>query len=143
MINSLKFHHVGIGTTMFEDAISVYLQLGYELICSIDDADLDLRVAFVRKDDSPYIELLAPLSPDGPLKSFLARGLLPSPYHTCYETSDINESGDRLQQQGFFPVTKPRPSRALNGALFAYFYHAAIGLLELVEGPTSWPHDGE
>ena len=143
VINSMKFHHVGVGTTSFEEAIAVYQKLGYQLICSMDDDVLDLRVAFLQKDGSPFLEIIAPLGPDGPLKSFLNRRIFPSPYHTCYATDNIHEAGACLQELGFFPLGEPKPSRALNGALFAFHYHNATGLIELAESPTIWMQDIE
>lgn len=141
VINSLKFHHVGVGTTSFDESITVYQKLGYELLCSMDDDDLDLRVAFLEKDGSPLIEIIAPLGPDGPLKSFLSRRIFPSPYHTCYATDHIHEAGACLKELGFFPLGEPKPSRALNGALFAFHYHNATGLLELAQSPAIWIQD--
>jgi methylmalonyl-CoA/ethylmalonyl-CoA epimerase len=135
---SIKFHHVGIGTKTFKDAISIYTALGYELICAMDDLGLDIQVAFLKETDGPYIEIIAPLGTNGPLKSLLARGLLPSPYHTCYETPDIAEAGKLIQNLGFFPVLEPQPAIAFGGALISYHYHPAIGLFELVEDPPKW-----
>ena len=135
----LTFHHVGIGTEAFEDAIAVYLALGYELICSLDDPGLDVRIAFLRGAKGPYLEVVAPLGPNGPLKSFLSRRQLPSPYHTCYATSDLVAAGKHLRAKGFLPLGNPHPALAFGGALIAYHYHSATGLLELVESPAEWP----
>lgn len=107
----------------------------------MNDDDLDLRVAFLEKDGSPLIEIIAPLGPDGPLKSFLSRRIFPSPYHTCYATDHIHEAGACLKELGFFPLGEPKPSRALNGALFAFHYHNATGLLELAQSPAIWIQD--
>jgi len=136
--NLTRFHHVGIATKSFKDAVSVYFSLGYELICAVDDPGLDIQVAFFRDAEGPYIEIVAPLGSNGPLKSLISRGLLPSPYHTCYETLDILEAGKLIQNLGFFPVLDPHPALAFAGALIAYYYHPATGLLELVENPPKW-----
>ena len=138
-LTPLKFHHIGIGTAAFEDAIGVYIDLGYELIESMDDHVLDVRIAFLRGGEGPYIEIVAPLGPNGPLKSLQSRRLLPSPYHTCYETADLVAAGEYIQNKGFIPLGEPRPALAFGGALIAYFYHRATGMLELVENPPTWP----
>lgn len=134
----IRFHHVGIGTETFKEAITVYVSLGYELICAMDDPGLDIQVAFLKGVDGPYVELVAPLGPSGPLKSLISRRLLPSPYHTCYETPDIVRAGNLMQNLGFFSVLDPHPALAFRGALIAYYYHPAIGLLEVVENPPQW-----
>ncbi len=36
--------------------------------------------------DASWIEIVSPIGPDGPLKSLIARKVLPTPYHTCSAT---------------------------------------------------------
>ena len=136
---TLLFHHIGIGTATFEAAIDIYIDLGYELINSMDDHGLDVRIAFLRGQTGPYLEIVAPLGPNGPLKSLLSRRLLPSPYHTCYATENVVATGKHLRNKGFIPLGEPRPALAFGGAFIAYYYHAATGMLELVERPPVWP----
>lgn len=137
-MNNFTFHHIGIGTTAFEAAISVYIELGYELIDSIDDHGLDVRIAFLRGAAGPYIEIVAPLGPEGPLKSLLSRRLLPNPYHTCYATDDLVSAGKYIRSKGFIHLGPPRPALVFSGALIQYYYHQAIGLFELVQCPPVW-----
>ena len=134
-MTTFTFHHIGIGTNAFEAAISVYIDLGYKLIDSIDDYGLDVRIAFLSGAAGPYIEIVAPLGPDGPLKSLLSRRLLPSPYHTCYATENIFVTGKYIRSKGFIPLGAPRPALVFGGALIQYYYHQATGLLELVQCP--------
>jgi methylmalonyl-CoA/ethylmalonyl-CoA epimerase len=135
----MRFHHVGIGTVAFEEAIETYRTLGYRLILSAEDLRLDVRVAFLYESESPLIEVVSPLGPDGPLKSFIARKMLPSAYHTCYATEHIESCREQLRDLGFLPLGEPQPAVAFAGARIAYHYHPAIGLLELVENPPEWP----
>jgi methylmalonyl-CoA/ethylmalonyl-CoA epimerase len=135
---NLIFHHIGIGTATFEAAIATYIDLGYELITSIDDHGLDVRIAFLHGQTGPYIEIVAPLGQNGPLKSLLSRRLLPSPYHTCYATENVIVTGTYLRNKGFIPIGEPRPALAFGGAFIAYYYHPATGMLELVENPPRW-----
>lgn len=123
---------------MFEAAIATYIDLGYSLITSIDDHGLDVRIAFLHGQTEPYIEIVAPLGPNGPLKSLLSRRLLPSPYHTCYATDNVIVTGAYLRNKGFIPLGEPRPALAFGGAFIAYYYHPATGMLELVENPPRW-----
>lgn len=138
MIKDLLFHHVGIGTIRFDAAIEVYTRIGYDLIETFQDANLDVQVAFLQGTASPYIELISPLGPDGPLKSFLSRRILPSPYHTCYKTKNIRMTSEYLRTIGYTPLGAPRSALAFGGSLIAYYFHPATGLLELVENPPEW-----
>lgn len=130
----LAFHHVGIGTTRFDDAIATYEALGYVSRVVLDDTGLNVRIAFLAREGSPWIEIVAPLGADGPLSAFIARKALPSPYHTCYATLDVDATGAALRELGFLPLGDPKPAAAFGGARIAYHYHPAIGLLELLEG---------
>jgi methylmalonyl-CoA/ethylmalonyl-CoA epimerase len=136
------FHHVGIGTTRYEDAIAVYRRLGYRLAVNVDDAGLDVRVAFLRRAGSPWIEILGPLGPGGPLDSYIRRRLLPSPYHTCYAVAQLAPALGELTALGFRAVSQPQPAVALGGALVVFAYHASVGLVELAERPPELP-EGE
>jgi methylmalonyl-CoA/ethylmalonyl-CoA epimerase len=139
MIITMRFHHIGIGTVSFHEAIEAYRTLGYHLILSTEDPVLDVRVAFLYEAGSPWIEIVSPLGPDGPLKSFIGRKILPSPYHTCYATEHIETCREQLRGLGFLPLGEPKPAMAFAGARIAYHYHSALGLLELVENPPAWP----
>jgi methylmalonyl-CoA/ethylmalonyl-CoA epimerase len=135
----IVFHHVGIGTTTFEGTIAAYRKLGYEMVVSVDDPGLDVRVAFLSAIGSPWIEVVAPLRSGGPLKSFIERKLLPAPYHTCYATQNMETAQQWFKSLGFLMVQAPTPAAAFAGARIAYGYHAALGLIELVENPPEWP----
>ena len=137
----LLFHHVGVGTTNYDGAIAVYEALGHRLHSRVDDPGIDIRVAFLRAPGGhgPWIEILSPLGPDGPLQSLIRRKQLPSPYHTCYAVDDLDAGSARLHDLRFAPLGAPKPAIAFGGARIAFFYHAAIGLIELVESPPAWP----
>jgi methylmalonyl-CoA/ethylmalonyl-CoA epimerase len=131
----LQFHHVGVGTARFDEAIETYQQLGHRLLVRVDDPLLNIRVAFLAGTAHPLIEILAPLNQPGPLDSYVRRKLLPSPYHTCYEVADMDDGVNRLREMGFRQVSEPLPAVALQGARVAFFHQPSIGLLELAERP--------
>lgn len=137
MTADLRFHHVGIGTTKFDAAIEAYERLGYRLATAVDDPGLGVKVAFLASTEAgpPWIEILAPLGDRSPLRSLMTRGLLPSPYHTCYATSDLAAATADLKRAGIIRMTKPTPAVAFGGAPVAFFYSNAIGMVELVENP--------
>ena len=136
----LRFHHVGVGTTDFDEAIRIYGALGHRLYRRVDDPLLNVRVAFLScpHEDGPWIEILAPLGEGGPLHSLIKRKLLPSPYHTCYAVGDLQIASLELQRLGFLPLGEGRRAVAFDHAFVAFFHHAALGLVELVENPPSF-----
>src|SRR5919109_633602 len=99
-VTLIAFHHIGVGTTTFQATIEAYRKLGYEVITSVDDVALGVKVAFLFSRVSPWIEIVAPLGSDGPLKSFIERKVLPAPYHTCYATQDIEAARKWFKRLG-------------------------------------------
>ena len=140
----LRFHHVGIGTTDFDGAIRTYVALGHRLHSSVDDAGLNVRVAFLAcpGEEGPWIEILAPLTDGGPLASLIKRRILPSPYHTCYAVAEIELAVSGLRSVGFLPFAEPKHALAFDGARVVFLYHDVIGLVELVENPPVWASPG-
>ncbi|RYZ08863.1 MAG: hypothetical protein EOO73_06085 [Myxococcales bacterium] len=131
----LQFHHIGIGTARFEDAVARYQSLGYELFVDLNDPGLNVRVAFLRRAGEPLIEVLAPLSEGGPLDALLKRRAIPGPYHTCYAVEDLAAGIEYLRERGFMPLTEPAPALAFGGRPVVFFYERDIGQVELVEKP--------
>lgn len=138
-ITELKFHHVGVGVLDMEGAIRTYEALGHRLIRSVDDLRINIRVAFLASLSSgPWIELLAPLNPRGPLESLIKRKLLPSPYHTGYGVDSLDLAGEQLREEGFIQLGAACEAAAFDGARVAFHYHDIVGLIELVERPPEW-----
>jgi methylmalonyl-CoA/ethylmalonyl-CoA epimerase len=136
----LAFHHVGVGTADLEGAIAAYVQLGHRLHTSIDDYGLNIRVAFLSCPGGrgPWIELLAPLGPDGPLSALIRRRALPTAYHTCYAVDDLAIATDELRAAGFLPLAQPASALAMGGAQVCFLFNSCTGLMELVESPPPW-----
>jgi catechol 2,3-dioxygenase-like lactoylglutathione lyase family enzyme len=135
----LKFHHVGVGVLDMQGAIRTYEALGHRLLRSVDDPGINIRVAFLANPSAgPWIELLAPLNPHGPLESLIKRKLLPSPYHTGYGVDHLDLAGERLREEGFIQLGAAREAVAFDGARVAFHYHDIVGLIELIERPPEW-----
>ena len=56
-----------------------------------------------------------------------------TPYHICYECTDMESALDEWQQKGFLLVREPSSVPALENHRVAFLYNAAIGLIELLE----------
>lgn len=140
-LTSFDFHHVGVGTRDFDGAIATYRALGHRLHSRVDDPVLDVRVAFLRApgESGPWIEILAPLGPNGALKSLLARKSLPTPYHTCYVVPDLAGAASHLRELEFLPLGDPAPAIAFGGQPVAFFSSLTVGMIELVQAPATLP----
>src|SRR4051812_6494213 len=96
MLDGFVLHHVGIGALDLEAAVRVYESLGYDVRMRIEDPGLGVRAVFLGSQ-RPWIEIIAPLDESGgPLKSLIARGLLPAPHHTCYAVDDLAAASGQL-----------------------------------------------
>ena len=138
--HGLVLHHVGIGVLDLEAAVRAYEALGHQCLVQADDPFLKIRVAFLSPGPgAALIEVLAPLGEQGPLSSLVKRGILPAPYHTGYAVNDIELVVATLSEFGFRAISHPTPSTTLGGALIVFLYHAAAGLLELVQNPAIGP----
>jgi len=137
----LEFHHVGVGALDFDGAIDTYVALGHSLHSRVDDPVLDVRIAFLRAPGphAPWIEVLSPLGPNGPLRALIGRRALPSPYHTCYVVEDLSRASERLRELGLLPLGEPKPALAFAGQPVAFFLSQTVGMLELVQAPAILP----
>ena len=80
----------------------------------------------------PTIELLAPVDEKSPVNRTLATSGV-TPYHICYETTDIESTVKELRKKQFVCVSKPVPACAIQNKRVAFLYHKDVGLIELVE----------
>lgn len=81
----------------------------------------------------PEVELLEPVTPDGPIAKFLAtRG--PGIHHVCYEVDDLDAALDRCRALGYRLVDET-PRRGAHDRRIAFVHPKATAgiLLELTE----------
>jgi methylmalonyl-CoA/ethylmalonyl-CoA epimerase len=136
MLDGFVLHHVGIGALDLDAAVRVYESLGYPVRARVEDPGLGVRAAFLGTQ-RPWIEIVAPLDEGGgPLKGLIARGALPTPYHTCYAVDDLVAASRQLVSRGFLALGKPKPAIAFGGTPILFHMHRAIGLVELAERPS-------
>ncbi len=83
-------------------------------------------------EDSAEIELIAPLTPDSPIASMLAKNGGGS-YHLCFETTDIVAALAHATSLGCMVVAAPAPAVAFEGRRIAWLYTKSRQLFELVE----------
>ncbi len=131
---NLTFHHIGVATSNLEASIECYEKLGYQLKDEVivTDPIQNVRIAFVKRDQHPWIELIAPVDEDSPVNAILKKSGT-SPYHTCYEVEDIDQMIVDLKKQRFVVVQKPVPAVAFENRRISFLFHRHTGLIELVE----------
>lgn len=95
MINNLKFHHIGVATKSIEKELKIYEKLGYKPVSNIFiDETQKIKGLFIQAKGQPQLELLENLTPDGPLTTYLKKGI--KFYHFAYAVNNIYEELDNI-----------------------------------------------
>jgi len=126
--------HVGIAVRDLDSAVARYRRLlGAETGHRETVPGQGVEVAFLRLPGETRLELVAPLSGDGPVARFLERrgeGL----HHVCVRVGDLDAALERLAGAGEALVDH-RAREGAGGARIAFVHPRALGgvLLELKE----------
>lgn len=132
--------HVGVAVPELDPAASMLETLfGYKLVSGpFDDPIQKVTVNFLKQrgDNPAEIELIAPLTPDSPVRSILAKGS-GAAYHLCFETTDLDGALAHMKANGCIIVSAPAPAVAFGGRRIAWFYTPTRQLFELVEAELS------
>lgn len=136
MLDSLKFHHIGVATYDIDATASAYEQGGYHRSASIFDPIQNVNICWLTKEGMPTVELLAPVDDTSPVCKTLEKNGV-TPYHTCWIVPDIEEAALKLRKQRYVMVSKPAEAVAFCGSRVAFFFNKAVGLIELVEEPAN------
>lgn len=132
MLPDFKFHHIGIAVFNIEDTAQYYIDAGYEKTETVIDKIQNVKICFLKKNDMPMLELLAPVDEKSPVCRILEK-LGVSPYHCCYSVDDIENAIVRLKKKKFIPIIKPIEACAINGKRVCFLFNKQIGLIEVVE----------
>lgn len=129
----MKIDHLGIAVRSITDALGFYREaLGLEPSGTEKVDDQGVTVAMLPVGES-RIELLEPLSEEGPVARFVAKrgeGL----HHICYEVEDLTAKLEELRSRGV-RLLEGYPRRGAEGNLVAFLHPASAHgvLVELVE----------
>lgn len=130
----MRLHHIGYAVRNINDAAEYFISLGYEPCGNeVDDFERGVKICFFRDRNGAKIELIAPLRDDSPVSLWLKKNGC-SPYHLCYESSDIEQDLLTLNNKGFRVAVPMSPAPAVNGRRVVFLYNPHIGLIELIEG---------
>ena len=129
---NLVFHHIGIATDDISKTSLFYTKMGYISTPPIEDPIQKVLIAFMKKENTPTIELLEPLTTDSPVTKIIEKnGVMP--YHICYEVEDITETIKELRKDKFIPLSSPVKAIALEDRLICFLFKKEIGLIELLQ----------
>lgn len=132
MLDTFRFHHIGIATDNIERTAKYYLEAGYVMTEKTYDPVQDVNIVFLTKDSMPVIELLEPGSPNSPVSKTLERSGV-STYHLCYYVEDIDVALRELKKKCFLPLFRPVEAVALENKRICFLFNKEVGLIELIE----------
>lgn len=128
----MKIHHVGYLVKHFDEAFSVFSDLGFRPDGPVTlDESRKIRIQFMSKD-GVVIELVSPVSKDSAVGSLLKKTGA-SPYHICYESDNFQKDMESLEQKGYLRITEPAVAPAIEGNNVVFLVNPEIGLIEIVE----------
>lgn len=136
MLESFKFHHIGVAVKELDSTASVYEQGGYKRSSSIFDPIQNVNICWLTKKEMPTVELLAPVDEKSPVNKTLEKVGV-SPYHCCYVVDNLEDACVELRIQKYIMVSKPAEAVAFCGSRVCFLYNKNVGLIELVEAPAN------
>ena len=136
MLDSFKFHHIGVAVKDIDKTAAMYEDGGYEMSDIIFDPVQNVDICWLTKDGMPTVELLAPVDETSPVCKILEKNGV-TPYHTCYIVENIDEAVAELRKQKYVLVSKPVEAVAIHNCKVAFLHNRHVGLIELVEAPAN------
>jgi methylmalonyl-CoA/ethylmalonyl-CoA epimerase len=124
--------HIGYAVRDIQETAAPYVAAGWELSDVYNEEVQHARIAFLKKDGMPTIELVSPLDGPSPVDKFLENGGV-QPYHICYVVEDMWATLEDLHKEDFIPLFMPVPSVAMENREICYLYHETVGLIEVVK----------
>ncbi|MDD5900943.1 MAG: VOC family protein [Lachnospiraceae bacterium] len=141
----MKINHIGVAVEDIGCACCEYEKLGYEKKGGIlVDTGRRIQVQYIQ-NDVLRLELVAPIckGEPSPVNRFIGKGKTYEMYHICYEVEDMDASISEYKQKGYFLMEEPQKSDAMGGYRTAYLFQKFVGLVELVEIPSSVYREGD
>ena len=135
MLESMKFHHIGVAVKSIDATAAVYEGAGYRMSDIVLDPIQNVNICWLTKDGAPIVELLAPVDETSPVCKTLEKNGV-TPYHCCYLVENIDEAVKELRKKRYVQTSKPEPAVAFCGSKVCFLYNKDVGLIELVEAPA-------
>lgn len=136
MLDSFKFHHIGVAVKDLDATTVVYEQGGYKRSASIFDPIQNVNICWLTKDGMPTVELLSPVDDTSPVNKILEKNGV-TPYHICYVVDNLEDACSDLRKQKYIMVSKTAEAVAFCGSRVCFLFNKNVGLIELVEAPAN------
>jgi len=135
MLESFKFHHIGVAVKSIEDTASIYEAGGYHRSKTTFDPVQNVNICWLEKDGMPLVELLEPVDESSPINKTLEKNGV-TPYHSCYMVDNLTEAVAALRKMRYVQVSNPAEADAITNCRVVFLYNKNIGLIELAEAPA-------
>lgn len=136
MLESMKFHHIGVAVKDIDTTAAIYVSAGYRKSETVFDPIQNVNICWLTKDGAPTVELLAPVDEKSPVNKTLEKVGV-SPYHCCYIVDNVEDAASELRKQKYIMVSKPAEAVAFCGSRVCFLFNKNMGLIELVEAPAN------
>lgn len=136
MLESFKFHHIGVAVKDIKSTAAIYVSGGYACSETIFDPIQNVNICWLTKEGMPIVELLEPVNDDSPVNKTLEKNGV-TPYHTCYIVENIENAITQLRLMKYVVVSKPEQAIAISNCKVCFLYNKNVGLIELVETPAN------
>ena len=128
----MKIHHFGYLTKDLRASEKAFLKLGYEVeFPAAFDSLRDITITFLR-NGYYRVELIEPLGPNSPVYGLLKK-YKNTPYHFCYEVTDLEEAVAELEAQGYYVIQAPLEAPCIEKRRVVFLMGADMGMIEVVE----------
>ena len=126
----MKIHHVGYLTKDLRASEKAFLKLGYEVeFPAAFDSLRDFTITFLR-NGYYRVELIEPLGPNSPVYGLLKK-YKNTPYHFCYEVTDLEEAVAELEAQGYYVIQAPLEAPCIEKRRVVFLMGADMGMIEI------------
>ena len=136
MLESFRFHHIGVAVKSIEKTAEIYRRGGYFVSEKIYDPVQNVNICWLTKEGMPTVELLEPVDDTSPVCKTLEKNGV-TPYHTCYVVDHIDEAVAELRKVKYVMVSTPVEAVAIHNCRVCFLFNKNVGLIELVEAPAN------
>lgn len=127
----MKIDHIGYAVKSIDKAKKSMEALGYTFDPTVEDRDRNIFIAFGELDGY-RVELVAPMGEGSPVDMYLSK-IGSTPYHICYQSSNIEADIAELQKNRFKVSVPLAPAIAFDNKRVVFMYSLSVGLIEIVE----------
>jgi methylmalonyl-CoA/ethylmalonyl-CoA epimerase len=126
--------HIGIVVSALPEAIDRWTNIfGYRQLTEIvTNTRQQVRVVFMKKDNSITIKLIEPSGTASPVYIYALKG--GGLHHLCFRCDDVMVEAARLEKFGLRQLACPQPGEAFGNRSIAFVYAPNMGLsIELID----------